>query len=240
MLRLIGLAVSIGLADSLNPSTVGPALYLAAEQRPGRRVLEFTLSVFLVFLLGGVLITLGPGEVLLDIVPHPGHTARYIAETAVGVAMLAAAPLLWLNRDRLSRRRRREEEMPRRRSPVLVGAALSIVELPTAFPYFAVIAAIISSGLGIPKKLMLLFVYNVCFVLPLLVIVITLSIAGDHGREVLERARRYLQAHWPAIVALLALLAGIFVTTLGVSGLLSGLHDQVGRVSRHLRHVIPH
>ena len=35
MLRLIGLVISIGLADSLNPTTIAPALYLATGQ--GRR-----------------------------------------------------------------------------------------------------------------------------------------------------------------------------------------------------------
>ncbi len=34
MLRLIALVVSIGLADSMNPSTVVPALYLASGERP--------------------------------------------------------------------------------------------------------------------------------------------------------------------------------------------------------------
>ena len=32
MLRRVGVAISVGLADSLNPSTVGPALYLATGQ----------------------------------------------------------------------------------------------------------------------------------------------------------------------------------------------------------------
>ena len=32
MLRLIGLVVSIGLADSLNPTTLAPALYLASGE----------------------------------------------------------------------------------------------------------------------------------------------------------------------------------------------------------------
>ena len=45
MLRLAGLVVSIALADSLNPSTVGPALYLAAAERPRREVLRFTGTV---------------------------------------------------------------------------------------------------------------------------------------------------------------------------------------------------
>ena len=39
MLRRVGVAISVGLADSLNPSTVGPALYLATV---GKRVWRVT------------------------------------------------------------------------------------------------------------------------------------------------------------------------------------------------------
>ena len=39
-LRLAGVAISVGLADSLNPSTVGPALYLATTRRRVARVVE--------------------------------------------------------------------------------------------------------------------------------------------------------------------------------------------------------
>ena len=49
MLRLVGLVVSLGLADSLNPSTVGPAIYLATGERPRRAVLRFTGTLTAVF-----------------------------------------------------------------------------------------------------------------------------------------------------------------------------------------------
>ena len=46
MLRRIGVVISVGLADSLNPSTVGPALYLATVQKRVVRVAQFTIGVF--------------------------------------------------------------------------------------------------------------------------------------------------------------------------------------------------
>ena len=58
MFRLVGLVVSIGLADSLNPSTIAPALYFASGERARARVFEFTAAVFLVFLAGGTVIAL--------------------------------------------------------------------------------------------------------------------------------------------------------------------------------------
>ena len=39
MLRLIGVVISVGLADSLNPSTVGPALYIATARQRVLRVI---------------------------------------------------------------------------------------------------------------------------------------------------------------------------------------------------------
>src|SRR2546421_605485 len=48
MLRLAGIVISVGLADSLNPSTVGPALYISTGRRPVLRVSLFALGVFAV------------------------------------------------------------------------------------------------------------------------------------------------------------------------------------------------
>jgi cytochrome c biogenesis protein CcdA len=239
MLRLVGLVVSIALADSLNPSTVGPALYLASGDRPRRSVLEFTAGVAAVFFLGGAVLTVGPGQALLALVPHPGPTVRYIAETVAGVAMLIASAFLWRNRRRLAAHHGSDSPR-RRRSPLVLGLTLGVLEFPTAFPYFAVIVAIVASGLGVVPELLLLVLYNVCFVLPMLAIVATLWVAGDRAEAVLEAVRRYLGRHWPVVLAALALLAGIFVTLLGVTGLTSGAHGQVGSFSRRLRRVISH
>src|SRR5579875_921362 len=109
MLRLLGLVISIGLADGMNPSSVGPALYLAAGRHPRRAVLQFAGGYAAVMFAGGLILTLGPGRAILALVPHPGPTARYALETIAGVAMLAVAALVWARRARLAARRREQE-----------------------------------------------------------------------------------------------------------------------------------
>ena len=81
MIRLLGLAISIGIADSVNPTTIAPALYLASGRHPRRQVAEFTLAVFGVYLVGGLVIALGPGQLLLSVVPRPGRHLGYLLET---------------------------------------------------------------------------------------------------------------------------------------------------------------
>jgi cytochrome c biogenesis protein CcdA len=164
---------------------------------------------------------------------------RQILEVVAGVAMLIAAVVLWRRRATLARR---ELPSPRAegRSSAVLGLTIAAIELPTAFPYFAVIAAIVGSGFGVTKQLILLALYNGCFVLPLLLIIGTLAFAGDRAQEVLIKARAFLQRRWPELLAGLALIAGTFVILLGATGLASGGHGPVGHFSRGFQHLVHH
>ncbi len=237
MLRLIGLVVSIGLADSLNPSTIGPALYLATGERARGRVAEFTMAVFAVYLVGGIAIALGPGQLVLSVVQRPSDEARHWIEVGVGVAMVIASALLWHHRRRLARREPPDFD-PHGRSSAVLGATITAIELPTAFPYFAAIAAVVGSDVGVTRQLLLLVLFDVCFVLPLIGIVGVLTFAGPRAERMLATARAFLQRHWPIVLAGLTLLAGVFVILLGATGLAGESHNHFGRFMRRLRHII--
>jgi len=239
MIRLLTLVVSIGLADSMNPSTIAPGLYLAAGKQPRAALTQFILGVFAVNFLGGALIALGPGQALLALVPRPKPTTAYILEVIAGAVMLIAAGVLWRRRATLSKHEL-PSPRPNGKSSLLLGVTIAGVELPTAFPYFAAIAAIVGSGLGVVKQLIALAAYNVAFVLPLILIIATITVAGDKAQQILEQGRDQLQRHWPALLAGLALLAGAYVTLLGITGLASGGHGTVGRLSRRVRRSVPH
>jgi cytochrome c biogenesis protein CcdA len=238
MIRLVALVISIGIADSVNPTTIAPALYLAGFDDARTKVGGFTAAVFAVYLLGGIAIAAGPGQLLLSLVPHPGRHLSYVLEIVAGVAMLTAAAFLWGYRARLLSREPRADVRIDRGSSALLGATITAVELPTAFPYFAAIAAIVGSGADITRQFVLLVIFNVCFVLPLLAILATLEFAGADAKRLLATGRERLERHWPSVLATLALLAGLFVTTLGVTGLASLHHNDFGTFSRDFRHVL--
>jgi cytochrome c biogenesis protein CcdA len=239
VLRLMAVMISIGFADSLNPSTIAPALYLATGRRPRREVLQFTLAVFFVYLVGGLILVFGPGRLILSLIPRPNRHVGFVLEVVAGVAMLTASAFMWGYRDRLSTRR-----MPSPgasgRSSALLGATIMAVELPTAFPYFAAIAAIVGSDVGPLRQILLLVLFNVCFVLPLLGIFLTLELAGPRATLLLARARASLEQRWPTVLAVVALLAGVFVTLIGVTGLAGLGHGHFGALARRLRHRLLH
>ncbi len=199
---------------------------------------QFTAAVFAVYFLGGVAIALGPGQLLLALVPHPGRHLSYVLEVVAGVAMLTAAAFLWGYRDRLIGKQTMTELRVDGRSSALLGATITAVELPTAFPYFAAIAAIVGSDYDILRQVFLLVLFNVCFILPLLAIIATLQFAGPNATRVLAAGRERLESNWPAVLATLALAAGVFVTALGVTGLASLHHNDFGTFSRQVRHIL--
>lgn len=218
MLRQAGVALSVGLADSVNPTTVGPALYLATGSKSTARVAEFTVGVFAVNLAAGLVLTIGPGRLLLDLAPHPRGTAKHVIELVAGVALLLAAVGLWLGRRSLSKR---ELPTPRGgRSAFTTGASIAAAELPTAAAYFAVIGSIIAAGASIPEDVGLLLIYNVAFVAPLLGIIAVLALAGPRGERWLGGGGEWIRRRWPVVLAVLLLFVGSVLTLLGGAGLL--------------------
>jgi cytochrome c biogenesis protein CcdA len=240
VLHLLALVTSIGFADGINPTSIGPALFLASEPNPRPDVLRFAAGYAAVLLFGGLVLTLGPGTAILALVPKPTATTRYILETVAGVAMLLASAFFWSRRKQLSSGHGDDERRSSRRPPFVLGATISALELPTAFPYFAAIVAVVGSGLNIGQQIILVATYNLCFIAPLLAIVVVLSVAGDQAVRLLDRARGFTESHWPVLAAVVALIAGLFVTTLGVTGLELHAGGSTGSISRGVRHILTH
>jgi cytochrome c biogenesis protein CcdA len=215
MLRLAGVVLAVGLADSLNPSTVGPALYLATAQRPVARVSLFALGVFAVNLAAGIVLAAGPGRLLIALIPRPDRAVRHALELAGGIALIAVAIALWLGRRRLARR-----ELPMRSggSALVAGASIAAVELPTAVPYLAVIAAIVAGRPGVAETIALLVLFCAAFVAPLIAIAVVLLVAGDRADPALRRFGAWLQRHWPEVLAGVLLLVGVGLTVAGAKG----------------------
>jgi cytochrome c biogenesis protein CcdA len=212
MLALLVLALSVGIADSINPSTVGPALYLASGANAVRAVAQFIVGAFVVYTTGGIVLTLGPGQAM----PQPGHHLVRLLELGLGAGAVLLAVVLWLVRARVARRLTRHKASGGGRAPLLLGAGIMAVELPTAFPYFAVIVAVAGSGRSVVDQVTALLVFNLAFIAPLLGILALRAFAGERGTQALESWRRRIDDHGAQILPALVLVIGIVLLALGL------------------------
>jgi cytochrome c biogenesis protein CcdA len=102
---------------------------------------------------------------------------------------------------------------------LLLGAGRALLGLPTAFPYFAAIAVIVASGVSVPQQASLLLLYNAAFVAPVIAIFVILIAFGSRADGVLKRASEWVERNWPPMLAALALIVGLAILGLGISGL---------------------
>jgi cytochrome c biogenesis protein CcdA len=218
MLVLLALIVSVAAVDSINPSTLGPALLLALGRHPKRDVAAFTLGVFAVSTAGGLVLIFGPGRALLAVVSKPGPHTVHLIEIATGAVLVAAAAVLWLTRGRIERRLRRRQSAAGR-SAFLIGAGIMAVELPTAFPYLGALAAILEAHRGTAVELLLVLAYNVLFVAPMLVVLAAVVAEGDRGARFARSARDGLERYGAVVIPIALALLGTVILVLGGVGL---------------------
>jgi cytochrome c biogenesis protein CcdA len=214
VLLLVVLVVSIAAVDSINPSTVVPALLYALGTHPRRDVAAFTTGVFGVSTLGGLLLVFGPGQALLSFVSHPRPRVVHLIELIAGVGLLAAAAILWVRRAQIGRRLS-EQRVRSGRSAFVLGAAIMATELPTAVPYFGALVAITEGASSTLARCALVVTYNLVFVAPLLALLAVLAVSGARGAVVAASARARLIRHAPVVLPIAVALLGAALATIG-------------------------
>jgi cytochrome c biogenesis protein CcdA len=215
MLLLVLLVVSVAAVDSINPSTVVPALLYALGAHARRDVASFAVGVFAASTAGGLVLVFGPGQALLAVVSHPRPRVVHAIEAGAGLVLVAVAIFLWLTRAAVERRLA-QDGIRRRRGAVLLGAAIMATELPTALPYFGALVAVTEGAHSALARFLLVLAYNAVFVAPLLALLLVLAASGERGASVAASARRNLIRHAPVAFPLAL---GLLGAVLGVVGI---------------------
>jgi cytochrome c biogenesis protein CcdA len=201
VLALILLVVSIGIADSVNPSTIAPALWLVTTPRGGR-LGSYALGVFAVYLAGGLVLVFGPGPALISVLHDIRGPVEHGVELAGGVLALGFACVLVRSRPSEPHSVHHKRRSYSRSSAFMLGAGIMLIELPTAFIYFGAITAILAAHPGAPVEASLVVAYNLMFVAPILAILIVHDFAGKRFDEwVLSSEARLRHAGHVALTA---------------------------------------
>lgn len=218
MLGLTFVVASIAVADSINPSTVFPALWLASGPSVSR-LASYTLGVFAAYLAGGIVLVLGPGPLLIGLLHHLRGPVDHGLQTAGGIVVLAFAVFLWRSRKNTGHQPRAGVSHTRT-SAFALGAGIMAIELPTAFMYFGAISAVLAAHRAAPIDVLLLITYNVLFVAPLVALLVTRQLARDRVDQWIASAGGRLRYVGQLALSGVAGIAGAALLTIGLAGLL--------------------
>lgn len=177
MIALLLLTLSMGILDSFNPVALTQQFFLQGMVKKRQHTLYFIGAVGVTNLIGGLFIYYGLDMVLQNfwiLITERYPWCILICELLLGIAALF---YVWFKKSSLLEPDSREkgvEVSSRVKSvslPALIGLGMVSVlcEIPTAVPYFGWLALLIGYNLSFPAVLLLMAVYNLLFVLPLLV-----------------------------------------------------------------------
>jgi hypothetical protein len=190
-MELLPVIVGLAVVDSINPSALLAAIALLLRGRSARPLVAvYVAAVLATYFAIGLVLTLGLGltpEAVLE------SDATYLVQGVLGAAMLAYAVLA------PGGRRRRDPVAPRGLDAVgrpaavfALGAAVTVLELPTALPYLGAVGALTRADLAVDEWLPLLGLYNLIFVLPPLALLAGHVALGDRAEAVLAQLRSRL------------------------------------------------
>ncbi|MUG43594.1 GAP family protein [Paenibacillus woosongensis] len=184
----IELLLSIGglaLLDTLSPATIGVTVYLLLTETKSlaSRLLIYLLTVAGFYFSVGVMLMLGMG-VLLDSV------ASLFQSRAVSWVIFIIGAGLFIASFYTPQKGNTELPRPKsknRFSMVALGFTTALIEVGTAFPYFAAIGLMTTADLTPYQWLPVMFVYNLIMVLPSLILFMLYLLFGRMMQRPLER-----------------------------------------------------
>jgi len=202
------------VVDSINPSAIVVTLYLlsTAGSRALVQVVVYVSTIFITYLLLGVVLVLG----IESLLPSLGGVLRgltgFIVQSLVGLVLLIYG--LTASTSRQSAPVVARPSASTYAALVMLGVSVTAMELPTAVPYFAAIALISEAGLPMRAWAPLLGIYNVIFVLPPIALLAGHLVLQERLAEPYAALRQRLEGGARETVSWVAGLVGgwLFVT----------------------------
>lgn len=198
-LPLVAALAGLAVVDSVNPSVTTAHLWLLLRTGSVCTGLWFVAGVFTANVAGGLLLLGG-----LSLLTPPLWLSR-IFPLAVGLGMWTAAFFAWNSQPA------GHGAGSKRWTPLQAGgfaALMTLVEMPTAAPYFSALALISSAPGGSLSQGALLGFYNSLFVLPLVVIVLVFWLKGRRGGMFLRDLHFHASKYGGRLLAVLLFALG--------------------------------
>jgi cytochrome c biogenesis protein CcdA len=165
---LLGL-LALAFVDSINPSAIVVTLHLLSRGRVPAQVAVYIAAIFLTYLMLGAMMMSGIDALLPSSRTAGSTRLGFIVQGFIGLAMLLYAIRTPTTAGSAPRA---EPNASTYAALAFLGVTVTIMELPTAVPYFGAIALLTSAGLPTGTWLSLLVLYNAIFVLPPLLLLV--------------------------------------------------------------------
>lgn len=206
MLLMIG---GLALLDTLSPATLGVTVYLllTEKERLSSRLMIYLATVAAFYFSVGIAFMLGLDALLAAF-------SSILQNRIVSWVMLIIGGILFIASFYYPKSKSSDLPRPKSKSissMIALGFTTSLVEVGTAFPYFAAIGLMSTSNLAVYQWLPILAGYNLIMVLPPFIVFVLHLLLGRVMHRPLEKLRLKLAQHSGSAVSWIMCIVGLIL-----------------------------
>lgn len=207
MPSLLTYLVAIAALDSFNPTTTAIQIYLLSTPKPIARSTAFIAGVCVTYWAAGLAVVLGAKQLTISFPTLP-NSLTYLLQLVIGVVLLVVG---WKLAPSSGSQKLNQPVRLTIVQAFLFGGAATLWDLPTALPYLAAIERIVQSRLDIFTTASVLALYNVIFVLPLMILLGIRLFLAEKSNTLIHAINRSMQQWGRRILQILLMGLGVIL-----------------------------
>ena len=208
MTSLLPVLLPILLTDVINPVLLAAMIYAMGGKKPVYYGLMVLLGWMTIYFGSGIIIAIGL-ESITNFLQNP-RTIDFYIETVVAALLIYFGIRFLIP----SKKPAKENDFGDSSSLTAVGAfgmgaAINLIGLPFAIPYFAALDQILKANLGWFESLGILLLYNVLYIAPFITLIIIKLALGERGDLFLEKVNNLMDKIGKILLPGIMILLGI-------------------------------
>lgn len=189
MIEFVGFLIIMGLLDSLNPFSIGLQIVLLPIVKKQYHTIWYIIGVFVTNFIGGIVLFTGLDilfkswflNVNFSLMPYP------LIKLVLGILLLVYAIIKIFKRNSIEESKKTFSVHPS--ALFLLGALGTVFDLPTAFPYLAILAMATEMHFTVLQVVPFLILYCIIYLLPMIFIQISYSFFHEKITPTLDKIK---------------------------------------------------
>lgn len=222
----------LALADALNPATIATMMIILPIVKEKWHSLIFIAGTFLVYFITGIIVFIGVDKYLKSFIigiaekfsMHVGIIELLLAAIIITIAIVQAIKLI----NRIIKEEPSKNDymaavvkMVNPSALVILAVSSTLMDIPTAIPYFGFIGILTNSGTSLLLSIFLFIVYCLIYVLPMIILYLMFTlIQGERFNRIESGFRSFINTVSEYLLPVILLALGVLLIVHGVDRVL--------------------
>ena len=219
MIAFIVFIIVMGLLDSLNPFSIGFQIILLPLAKKKYHMIWYIGGIFITYFIGGMIIFTGIDIVLKKLFSNINFSQMPFPLIGLLLGILLLIYVIMKISNHNSSKKNTTEFSVHPRALFLIGSIGTLFDLPTAIPYFAILAKATQMNLTILQLLPILIMYCIIYISPMLIIQLLYSLFKEKIIPLLDKIKNWFDKLSNILLIIFSILIAGFLIADGLFSL---------------------